>query len=222
MRTPLVRDGVARVQADWLDQAADARAVDVFRLLHRHAGEVVRLGRELPLQHVCPLAVGQHDQSDADHWAEARLVSLPQLILRDGDLAAGQLPQGDRRPQDVAFILFRFDAALFFQQAEPLLAVELEPFGGAVDLGLDVGRGIETPRLRQWCSMSRLLTRLSSTSSPNRSTHAWASCWRLMSWPLTRAMTSCVGGLWAAGVDFVEGAAACGAWRRLRARRRRS
>ena len=34
---------IAHVVANRLDQAADARAVDVDRVLHRQAGEVVRL-----------------------------------------------------------------------------------------------------------------------------------------------------------------------------------
>ena len=32
---------IAHVMANRLDQAADARAVDVMRILHRHAGEIV-------------------------------------------------------------------------------------------------------------------------------------------------------------------------------------
>ena len=81
---------VAHVVADRLNQAADARAVDVLRILHRQPGEIVGLATSWRCSCSASRRVADDDQPGLHRFAELRFVGLLHLLV--GHLRAGRRP----------------------------------------------------------------------------------------------------------------------------------
>ena len=62
------------------------------------------------------------------------------LLVGHFQLVGRQLPQRERRPEDVARVLLLVDAALFLQHLQPLLPADLESCRHPVDLGVQLLR----------------------------------------------------------------------------------
>src|SRR4051794_7313096 len=61
-----------------------------------------------------------------------------ELLIAHGERVGRTFTKRDRRPKDVAPILFRDDAAFAFEHLQPLFAAELEALRHAVNFGVHV------------------------------------------------------------------------------------
>ena len=69
------------------------------------------------------------------------LEGVCQLHMRNLQLFARQLPQGEARPNDVVGVLVRLDAALLLEHFQPLRNGQLEARGQLLDFLIDTRGG---------------------------------------------------------------------------------
>ena len=130
---------VAAVPADRVDHPFQAGAGGVLGVDLGEVAELLRLGRRLGLQLLRLLRIADGDQPDAHHLAVLRLEFLDQLLAADGQPFSRQLPQRQRRPDDVVGVLFGRDVSLLLEQFQPLVDGDVESLGHALDFRVHLG-----------------------------------------------------------------------------------
>jgi hypothetical protein len=106
------------VHTDRIDDALQAGAGGVLRIALGQVAEIARLGGvggRLGPQLLRLLQVVNGDQPDADHRAVQRLELAGQVFAADRQPLAGQLPQGQRRPNYIVGVLGRRDVPLLLE-----------------------------------------------------------------------------------------------------------